>query len=212
MLNLNPARGAQARDAAPDLLRVPLFNTLAQRLQRGGRWVIFDLGPARPGTVAFCNRFRCRLEIADLARDLDSLNSLTDPGEFSRRAEAMLPRRGGEPADIVLCWDLLNYLGRPGLAALMDRVADRARPGTLVHALMVYSTARMPARPGAYQPVFDPDGDPDRETRLVRAPGMADELDAPRYTPDDLRRCMPAYRLDRGTMLSNGLQELLYRL
>jgi hypothetical protein len=207
LLNLNPTS-----DAPPRVVRVPLFNMLAQRLQRGGRWVILDFGPAHSGTVAFCNRFRCRLEVADLARDLGSLNELDDPAEFARHAEAILPPPRGDPPDIVFCWDLLNYLRRPALTALMDRVAARARAGAMIHALIVYSAARMPARPGAYQPVFDPDGVPDQETLLVRSPDAGDDRDAPRYTPDDLRRCLPAYRLDRGTLLSNGLQEFLFRL
>lgn len=190
-------------------MRVPLLNALAERLQDGRRWVILDFGPARSGTIAFCNRFRCRLEVADLARDLGTLNSAAEPAEIARRAEAVLPPRG-DRVDLVLCWDLLNYLQRPALAALMDRVAARTRAGTLVHALIVYSAVRMPAIPCSCVPVFDPDsGD---AVRLLGPPGTTGERDAPRYTPDDLRRCLPAYRLDRGTLLSNGMQELMFRL
>ena len=55
-----------------------------------------------------------------------------------------------------MCWDLLNYLQRPALKALMARVAARSRPGTLVHALIAYSAPRMPARPDRYAAL--PDG------------------------------------------------------
>ena len=212
MLDLNPTVDPGSQDVAPGVLRVPLFGGLARSLQRGGRCVILDLGPARSGMIAFCNRFRCRLDIIDLAQDLDALNGTDDPVELGRRAGTVLPRQRGDPADVVLCWDLLNYLQRPALGALMDQVATRARAGALVHVLIAYSLKRMPVQPGALFPVFDPDLEQGADAHLVSMPRPPGERDAPRYTPDDLRRCLPAYRFERGILLSNGMQELLFRL
>ena len=211
MLDLNPDAASPAPGVVQDrLLRAPLFSRLVQNLGRGGRRIILDLGPARSGTVAFCNRFRCRLDIADLPRDFDSLTRVDGPVEFGRCVDALLPGAHAERADTVLCWDLLNYLERPLLAALMDRVAARARPGTLVHALNVYSAACMPRQPGTWHAVFDADAG--GGARLVSVSVGPVDREAPRYTPDDLRRCLPAFRLERGVMLSNGMQEFLFRL
>jgi hypothetical protein len=38
------------------------------------------------------------------------------------------------------------------------------------------------------------------------------ERPAPRYTPEDLARCMPRYSVERGRLLRNGMQEFLFRL
>ena len=206
-----PAAG-RPREQPAGTLRAPLFTTLAACLRGERRSVILDLGAPRAGTIAFCSRFRCRLDIADLAPDIDALNAEQDKAELARMAEALLPERSDEPADIVLCWDLLNYLQRPALTALMDRVARRARAGTLVHLLIVYSKNRMPARPGAYYPVFSPDSDSDEDLRLVNVPATAEECAAPGYTPETLGRCLSGYHLERGMLLSNGMQEFLYRL
>ena len=43
-----------------------------QRLESGGRWVVLDLGSAHSATIRAFGRFRCRLEIVELADGLDS--------------------------------------------------------------------------------------------------------------------------------------------
>ena len=80
----------------------------------------------------------------------------------------------------------------------------RARPGALVHSLIVYSSSRMPVSPSYYYP--------DEHDCLINMPVTGEEREAPRYTPDDLSRCMPGYRVERGMLLNNGMQEFLFRL
>src|SRR5690606_16767126 len=118
------------------------------------RRVILDLGPARSGLITFCSAAGCRIDIAHIAPGLPVLNAEKDGLELLALAEHTLPRRGPRPVDVVLCWDLLTYLERRPLAALMERRARRAGKGALVHALLAYSSARMPAAPQNWFPVF----------------------------------------------------------
>jgi hypothetical protein len=187
----------------PAALNVPLFRGLMQRMQDDARRVVLDLGPARPETVAMLGQYRCRLEIADLAAGLDALNAAAEPGELQTACAALLPPRRTETTDVVLCWDLLNYLERPALRALMDQISRRLAPGALVHALIAYSTPRMPARPARIAP--------DPELRLHVYPVTAEEKSAPRYSPDELSRLMPGYTVERAMLLKNGMQEFLFR-
>lgn len=173
-------------------------------MREGDRWVVLDLGPAHAQTISFLNEFRCRLEIADLPASLDTLVADDESVQMSDRAEALLPARSDEPVDIVFCWDLLNYLERPALTALMARIAERARHGTLVHSLIVYADSRMPVEPSVYVP-----GEGDH---LISMSVTNEQREAPRYTPDDLSRCMPAYRVERAVLLNNGMQEFLFRI
>lgn len=165
--------------------------------------MVLDLGPARMETVALFSQFRCRLEFADLGDGFEQLNAEADPLLLREIAEALLPRRRQEAADIVLCWDLLNYLQRPALKVLMARVAARSRPGTLVHALIAYSAPRMPAKPDRYAAM--PDG------RLLIQHTSGVDCAAPRYTPEDLRHCLPDYTIESAMLLKNGMQEFLLR-
>lgn len=185
-------------------VNAPLFRGLVDGLRDDRRAVILDLGPASPATVALLTPFRCRLDIADLADGLDALNAESDRAGLDQRIAELLPAPRQEPVDIVLCWDLLNYLHKPALTALMDVLAGRGRQGTRIHFLVAYSDSRMPARPGRWSPLAD--------SRLVVSPVTREERDAPRYTPEDLGRCLRSFRVDGAMLLRNGMQEFVYRL
>jgi hypothetical protein len=184
-------------------VNAPLFRRLVEPMEDGARRVVLDLGPARAETVAAFRRFRCRLDIADLAHQIDSLNAAETAGERRDILCRVLPARRAEHTDVVLCWDLLNYLGRPALTSLMTEIHERLAPDAQVHALITYSTPRMSAQPSR---IF-----PGEDHRLVHAPVTSEEKPAPRYTPDDLSRCMQGYVVDRAALLRNGMQEFLFR-
>lgn len=199
------ALGISTTRQAPEVsvLNAPLFRGLMEQMQDDARRVVLDLGPARPETVAILGRFRCRLEIADLCEGLDALNASPEPDEVREIVSGLLPPRRAEAIDVVLCWDLLNYLERPTLAVLMAEILERLRPGSLAHALIAYSTPRMSALPERIVP-----GD---DYRLLHYAVTADERPAPRYSPDDLARAMPGYAVERAMLLRNGMQEFLFR-
>lgn len=184
-------------------LNAPLFRGLLQGMEDDARRVVLDLGPARAATVATFGRFRCRLEITDLGEAIETLNAAEGPDELHTALSALLPPRRPEATDLVLCWDLLNYLEPPALKALMGEVQGRLRPGSLVHALIAYSTPRMPARPQYITPTAG--------YGLEIAPFDTAERTARRYTPDELGRLMGGYVVERAMLLKNGMQEFLFR-
>lgn len=183
----------------------PLFGQIVARMHEGERWVVLDLGQIQPATVTAFGRFRCRLDIADLPADLDTIGALDDALALKQHFGAMLPGvPAADAADVILCWDLLNYFDRPALTALMRRIAARARSGAVLHALIAYSQPHMPARPGLYHPLDD--------DHLVCIPTTTEQRKAPRYTPKDLERYMQGFRADQRRLLNNGMQEYLFRL
>jgi hypothetical protein len=198
------AAGAESLGASNDALNAPLFHALVDRLGDGGRFVVLDLGSARTEVVRLLTQYRCRLEIADLADAVDALNAEEDPRKLRHLAESSLPTRRRESTDLVFCWDLINYLKRPALTAIMECIAIRSRPGTLAHALVYYSARRMPQRPSCFVPLD--------ENRIANVGPPQPERDAPRYSPEDLALCMPRYAVDRARLLRNGMQEFLFRL
>jgi len=203
-LSKGPPAAAVGSSSTPEGLSAPLFHSLIQRLQSGGRWVVLDLGAAHTATIRALGQYRCRLEIVDLADGLDSLNGEIDARRIRQRAEALLPARRGEPTDIVLCWDLINYLNQPALNAVMECIALRCKRGALAHGLVYYSAKAMPERPSTFLPLDD--------QRIAQRSQPGRERPAPRYSPEDLARCMPRYTVERGRLLRNGMQEFLFRL
>jgi len=189
--------------SAIQTLRAPLFLQLINQIPEGNRQVVLDLGPARPETVALFSRFRCRMEIADLAPALPALNLAGEDDPLPDAVNRCLPAPRQEAVDVVLCWDLLNYLDRPALTALMETLALRCRPGTLVHFLLYYSEPQMPEKPGRMAPLAD-----GQLQFTATGPGL---IRAPRYSPEDLAHCMQDYTVVRAILLQNGMQEFLYR-
>jgi hypothetical protein len=200
------AHAASAAREAPAraVINAPLFRGLVEGFENHpeDRHVVLDLGPARPETVALFGRFRCRLEIADIAEDLDEINGLEEPDELNECLHTVLPPQHAETADLVLCWDLLNYLERPALKALMYALQERLAPGARLHALIVYADARMPARPARIVP-----GDGGLEHDVSGDPAARP---APRYSPDELARLASGYTVEHARLLRNGMQEFLF--
>jgi len=199
---LRPLGKAQAE--GPEALNAPLFHSLIKRLEGGGRWIVLDLGAARSDTIRTFGRFRCRLDIVDLGEAVGAMRDVTDPRLLRQLVDALLPRRGVESTDVVLCWDLINYLSAPALTAVMEGIAVRCKSGALAHGLVYYSTRTMPQQPGCFVPLDD--------QRLINKGASGPERPAPRYSPEELARCMPRYTVERGRLLRNGMQEFLFRL
>ena len=196
---------ARAHFDAPREFGVPLFRSLIDNLNEDRRWVILDLGAARPQTVELFSRFRCRLEIADLADTVTASGvGAGDPVRFTDLSEALHANPGNEPVDIAFCWDFLNYLIPEQMTELIKGIAARCRPDAFVHALIAYSDPLMPQWPGQFVPVDD--------GRLFNLSTAEPQCLAPHYSPEDLTSWMPGVTIERVRLLTNGMQEYLFRL
>lgn len=188
-------------------LKVPLFESLLADRKKSQRQVILDLGAASTAMLNLLGDYPCHVQIADLAsdRDIERLNTTNKPRALASLAASLLPAHcTTEPVDLVLCWDLPNYLKPEAMTALMSAIEARARPGAMAHALVVYSERSMPDRPRRYIPMTD--------GRLVNHATPNSEIDAPRYSPEALGQMMGNFEIDRARLLANGMQEFLLRL
>lgn len=193
----------------PELLKAPLFGQLVDQLTAQRRWIVLDLAASSSPLLELLAESRSRVEVADLygTGAIDELNRAAeeDPGALGRMAEQVLPAHDpAVPVDVVLCWDLFNYIEPPAIAALVDVIERRARPGTLTHGLVAYAETEMPAEPGRFRPLPD--------SRLIDAREVSGHVEAPRYTPAAWSRMMGRFVLERAMLLGNGMQELLFRL
>ncbi len=192
---------------APVAVHAPLFQDLVTGLDEARRYVVLDLGAASTEMLALLGRSRCRVEIADLAYfgGIERLNRAEPGPALASAADALLPTlQPGDAFDLVFCWDLPNYLTLNALSALMNAIWQRARPGALAHALIVYSERDMCEQPGRFVPTADGE--------LIDYNVERASTAAPRYSPEDLGKSMGRFVLDRARLLGNGMQEFLYRL
>lgn len=201
---MSPRAGALSTDKdVKRTVNVPLFRSLMDSLAEDRRWVILDLGKARPRTIDLLSRFRCRVDVADLedvvVASLDQRDeSATDP------VESLQAMPQPERIDVTLTWDYLNYLSQPQITGLMTVIAKRSRPGAFAHALIGYSRSVMARRPGLLAPLD--------EGRLIDLSTGTPDRPATRYSTEDLDRCSPGFTIERIRLLTSGMQEYLFRL
>ncbi|HLR87943.1 MAG TPA: hypothetical protein VK064_08730 [Wenzhouxiangella sp.] len=197
---------AQQEQESTGSFRAPLFYDVVDAFDEDRRHFVLDLGRARSGTVELFSRYRCRLDVVDLPSRLDTLPVLEDGDDetlYERWLESLLPPARGEAADLVLCWNLLNYLSPPLIRALGSVLARRTEKPARLHALIEYSAREMPAEPPSVAPAG---------TELsVTLPEAAAAVAAPRYSPKDLEKLLPGFAIEKAMLLGNGMQEYLYR-
>ncbi|MFP4334583.1 MAG: hypothetical protein ACLFQC_03810 [Wenzhouxiangella sp.] len=184
-------------------LAAPLFAQAIGALDPEKRTVVLDLGNIQAGTVDLLSTCRCRLDIANLPDFLPLLAACEESAQRHAALADMLAVHQPEPVDLILCWNLLNYLQRDDIRHLIELLGPRLQPATRLHALMEYASPLMPATPGAWIP--------DAGARLHASQVDADQVDAPRYRPKELERLMPRLKPERSVLLGNGLQEHLFR-
>ena len=184
-------------------LRCPLLESSVEAFADDQRHVIVDLGVVRSGTVALFGEYRSRLDVAGLevglGQDLESLEA----DDFRRIVRSALPPTDHETVDMILCWNLFNYLSTDQIGIVVTELARRCRPGTRLHALIEYSARTMPAHPQSFSPASS--------GLLVADVVSGPQVAAPRYSARDLEKCMPGFAHERTMLLGNGMQEYLFR-
>jgi hypothetical protein len=195
------APAAPREEAAPaaEVHASLALGELFGRIHADSRLHVVDLGPAVGANLSFLSeRFACSVEVVDLVHSLPPVVA----GDPAAAVRETLPA-AGEPADLVLAWDILNYLDRPQFRAAGEVLAARCRPGATLFAMIV-TGKEMPREPGRY---LLQEGR-ERGVDLVyrHAPGRRP---APRYRPAEVDQMLPGFSVDRSMLLRHGIQEFL---
>jgi hypothetical protein len=180
------------------------FPALVERFDEGRKYQILDLGPAYGRNVEFFSQFSCKLYVADLYRTLRSYPSVPTDEEDSRLSLVfgeLLPYPEDTRFDLVLTWDLLNYLESEQIEALGRRLASFSKAGTMVLA-MIAIHPEMPARPCGFKILDAGTFEYDSVTNRTRP--------APRHKEPDLCRLLPGFEVENTFVLRNGLQEYVF--
>ena len=192
------AVAAQA-EAEPEVHRSLALPALFDAMSRSPKVNVLDLGSAVGTNVEYLSRFGCRLSIEDLfaSRSAAAEEGDLGPDFFAR----LLTVPEGTQFDIVLAWDLYNYLSRKELRHLAAALRRLCRPGALVFSLMwIHKT--IPAQPIRFR-IQGPD-------QLLYERRTAVERPGPRFPPAELNQAMIGFRVDRTFLLRHGIQEYLF--
>jgi hypothetical protein len=163
---------------------------------------ILDLGPAVGVNVDFFSELSSQLYVADLLRTLESKHLAPAEEEFDWDSvfEEILPYQDGTRFDLVLAWDVLNYLTPPQIQAAGRRIGDFCAADALLFA-MISTRKEIPARSRSYHIVSS--------NKLVYKTAGRAIRPCPLYKEPDLVRFMPQFRVKSTYILRNGIQEYL---
>jgi hypothetical protein len=200
-----PRPAAPAAEAvpepAPEVHRSLALAELLAELPPESRLSVLDLGPAVGANLEFLSaRWRCRLQVADLWRSAGT-HRLADPeADPAALFRELLPFDAAPAIDLVLAWDLLNYLRRDQIRALAEHLAPACRAGGRLFA-MVLTGREIPRQPLTYE--LREGGD------LVYRGGGASTRPGPRYRPAEIDSSTPGFAVDRSYLLRHGIQEYI---
>lgn len=192
----------QIAENGPEVHRSLALPAIFTTLSRGHKLNVLDLGPAIGGNVERLSEFGCKLFIEDLYASKSAApteNGLLGADFFTQ----FLAPPEGTQFDIVLAWDLFNYLDRKELAHLAERLRRFCRPGSLLFALIsIHKT--IPAQPIRFR-FQEQDQD-----QLVYERRTTVERPGPRFLPAELNGLLRGFRVDRSFLLRHGIQEYLF--
>ena len=179
------------------------LNVLYDQLRHQRKYHILDLGPALGGNVDFFSQFSCKVYIEDFYRTLTSFDFFSPEDGFSYQAvfEYLLPYRKNTRFDIILTWDIFNYLERDEFQALIAHLSHFCHKGTLLFALI--STSKyIPEKPMTFR-ILD-------QKRLLYQTNSTVLRQCPTYQQTDLNQLMPNFRVCNSFLLRNGFKEYLF--
>jgi len=156
---------------------------------------VLDLGAVNGANVQFFAERGARLWIADLVRVVGA----EEDQEDALRA-ALPPLAEDDPFDLILAWDVLNYLERDRVERLSSRLATLCRPGAALLAIMV-NASEMSGSPLRYT-IRSADSVRFGTTEASRRP-------APQWPPAVVERCLQGFEVKHSFVLRSGVQEYL---
>ncbi len=193
------APGESASDSGPRIYSSRALELIRERLEARTRCHVLDLGPAIGDNIEFLGRYRCKLYIEDCAEPPGAAgDAVGEPvaghGLRSVNAPASI--------DVVLAWDLFDYLSPSALSRLGRGLSKVCKPHALLFTL-VHTGKQIPARPSRYLLLGD--------DRIGYSVLDQETRGCPQHHQASLLRHLPGFRLLRSMLLRNGSQEYVFQ-
>ena len=159
---------------------------------------LVDLGASSTDNCMLFSRAGARVYLDTSRKNLRSevvLNTELGPADVDE-VFAYCP----ESIDVLVFWNILDYLSLDFIEPLMRRISGVMRPGGLLYA-MVSQQYYVPSQPASIDIV--------EENRLHFRHGPLDRQ-GPHYAPKQLEQLMPGFRIEKLYLMQNGVQEHLF--
>jgi len=192
----------------PEDLQLPpvAYNSLALRallrlLQSNRKYHILDLGPALGANLEFWSQFLCRLTVNDFYGEYRARMDSGPEVPAEDLIAELLPFDEQTVFDMILAWDLFNYLDPDEIVPVIGRLDRWCRKGTVLFAL-ISSLPQIPSQPSLFRIL-------DRERMTCQA-RTGETRPCARHQPRILARLLAGFEVTCSFLLRNGSQEYLF--
>lgn len=138
--------------AAPQLIedkkmihRSPALTAIYNEVKTSDRNHVLDLGPMSQGCFELFSSLSCRIKVEDLASYV-AVNISENGRENINFDEYMQSYKKDEKFDVVLAWDILNYLDLNQINQLFEKIKPHCKANTLIYMLR-YTRKYIPSVP-----------------------------------------------------------------
>jgi hypothetical protein len=179
------------------------LNILSHQFREGHKYQVLDLGPPISRNIEFFTQFPCKLYIENFYDTLNSFDYFSPEDGFSYEAVFcyLMPYPKTVRFDIILAWDLFDYLEREVFRHLTLHLGRFSAKGTLLFSL-ISTNRHTPETPYRFTIL-------DREN-LLYEPTSHVLRACPRYEQKDLTTLLPNFRVCNSFYLRNGFKEYLF--
>jgi hypothetical protein len=161
---------------------------------------ILDLGMPLGTNIEYFSHYSCRLFIENLYSHFNDTSTPSLPAQFSSLAN--YTQQGDLKLDLILCWDLFDYLKSVQIMAVVDLFRPYVQRGTMLYVL-TSDTRMISEQPQCYRLKENNYIEPELPTLKQR--------DNPRHRPAVLQEYLGSFKLHRSFMLANGRMEHLFQ-
>ncbi len=131
--------------------RSPGITAIYNAVKSNQKNSILDFGPCISKNLLFFSKLGCHFYFENFSDQIAYYPKKGAEHTYLTNFNELLDGvSSGKKFDVVLLWDLLNYLSLPDIVQVLNRIEAYLRPNTLVHTIN-YVGAKSPATPGRFE-------------------------------------------------------------
>ena len=210
-LDISSAKSAYTSDFNSQNIKIrsSLLSRLFPEEINSKKLTIVDTNKLSPVSLKFFNNYWCKLIVTDISSDIANINLITSNLDDEENVQKSIQKVidsfifSDDNIDIILLWDLLNYLTLEQIQSIFKNISRCGNGDKYIHAYF-YDSGKMPSKPLSY-----------RISSSNEIMVLAEEnsyIDCPLYHRAAIQKHSLPFEIDSTVMLPSGMQEYLFYL